>query len=42
MTGKKTKLTYGVGINDADYIQQIKETIRYVDGKQTIRSGRIC
>lgn len=28
------KLVYGVGINDADYIVQKKETIGYVNGKQ--------
>lgn len=28
------KLVYGVGVNDADYVTQIKETIGYVDGKR--------
>ena len=26
------KLVYGVGINDADYVVQMYETIGYVDG----------
>lgn len=29
-----SKLFLGVGINDADYVVQIKETVGYVDGKQ--------
>lgn len=32
--GKKNKLVYGVGINDADYAVQIKETTSYISGKQ--------
>jgi len=31
---KAKKLLYGVGINDADYVVQRKETIGYVNGKQ--------
>ena len=31
---KPKKLIYGVGVNDADYVTQRKETIGYVDGKQ--------
>ena len=27
------RLVYGVGINDADYVVQVNETIGYVDGK---------
>ena len=29
-----SKLVYGVGINDADYVVERKETIGYVNGKQ--------
>lgn len=48
---KHKKLTYGVGINDADYVVMKHETIGYVDGKQkrkkvwgvlTIKLGWIC
>jgi hypothetical protein len=28
------KLVYGVGINDADYVTKVQETIGYIDGKQ--------
>ena len=28
------KLVYGVGVNDADYVVEKRETIRYADGKQ--------
>lgn len=31
---KPKKLVFGVGINDADYVVQRKETLGYVDGKQ--------
>ena len=31
---KPKKLTYGVGINDADYVTQKNEIIGYVDGKR--------
>ena len=33
---KVKKLLYGVGINDADYVVQRKETVGYVDGKQKL------
>ena len=36
------KLVYGVGINDADYVVEIKETIGYVDGKQKQKQLWIC
>lgn len=36
------KLVYGVGINDADYAVQRKETIGYVDGKQKQKLIWIC
>ena len=39
---KKKKLVYGVGINDADYPVQIKETICYVDGKRKQKLVWIC
>lgn len=31
---KMSRLIYGIGINDADYVTQINETVSYVDGKQ--------
>lgn len=31
---KIKKLVYGVGINDADYVVQVYETVGYVDGKR--------
>lgn len=31
---RSKKLVYGVGINDADYVVQVWETIGYVNGKQ--------
>ena len=34
MKPKNKKLVYGVGLNDADYVVQKKETIGYVDGKR--------
>ena len=37
-----TKLVYGFGINDADYVVQRKETIGYVDGKIKQRLVWIC
>lgn len=39
---KPKKLVYGVGINDADYAVQIKETIGYVDGKRKQKQVWIC
>lgn len=36
------KLVCGVGINDADYVVTIKETIGYVDGKQKRKQVWIC
>lgn len=39
---KPKKLVYGVGINDADYVVQIFETIGYVDGKQKQKRIWIC
>ena len=40
MLGKK--LVYGVGVNDADYVVKVNETIGYVDGKQRVRLVWIC
>ena len=39
---KDRKLVYGVGVNDADYVVQIKETIRCVDGKQKQKTVWTC
>ena len=39
---KISKLVCGVGINDADYVVQRKETIGYVDGKRKQRLVWIC
>jgi hypothetical protein len=39
---KKKKLVCGVGINDADYIVMIKETIGYENGKQKQKFVWIC
>ena len=36
------KVVYGVGINDANYAVERKETIRYVDGKQKKKLVWIC
>ena len=36
------RLVYGVGINDADYVVERKETIGYVDGKQKRRLAWVC
>jgi len=36
------KLVFGVGINDADYVTQIKEAIGYVNGKQKYKTVWIC
>ena len=36
------KLVYGVGINDADYVVEKKETIGYVNGKQKFRLVWYC
>lgn len=41
-TGKKNKLVCGVGVNDADYIVQIKETIGRVNGKQKQKLLWLC
>jgi len=38
----KIKSVYAVGINDADYVVQIKETIGYVDGKQKQKTVWVC
>ena len=38
----KPRLVLGVGINDADYVVQRKETIGYVDGKQKQKLIWIC
>ena len=39
---KTVRLVYGVGINDADYVTQRKETIGYVDGKQRQKLVWVC
>lgn len=39
---KPRKLVYGVGINDADYVVQNKETIGYINGKQKQKLIWIC
>lgn len=39
---KPKKLVYGVGINDADYAVQERETISYVGGKRKQRRVWIC
>lgn len=40
---KKTKLVYGVGINDADYVVNVRETIGYdKEGKQIQKSLWRC
>lgn len=36
------KLVYGVGINDADYVVQVWETIGYVDGKPRQKLLWVC
>lgn len=36
------KLVCGVGINDADYVQQVYETVGYVDGKQKRKQVWVC
>ena len=38
----KTKLVFGVGINDADYVVEKKETIGYVNGKRKQRLVWVC
>jgi hypothetical protein len=35
-------LTYNVGVNDADYVTEVKETTRRADGKQKIRFVWAC
>lgn len=42
MNLKRGKLVCGVGINDADYVVKVMETIGYVDGKQRRRLVWIC
>lgn len=39
---KKRKLLYGVGVNDADYVVEIKEHQGYVNGKQKQRRIWVC
>jgi len=39
---KAKKLVYGVGINDADYVVEKRETIRYGDGKQKYKLVWVC
>lgn len=39
---RKYKKVYGVGINDADYIVQIKETVSYIDGNQKQKQIWVC
>ena len=39
---KKKKLVYGVGINDADYVVKVNETIGYENGKQKRRLVWLC
>jgi len=39
---KAKKLVYGVGINDADYVVQRKETIGYVNGKRKQKLVWVC
>lgn len=34
MARKKTKLVYGVGINDADYVVGVSKELPKVDGKR--------
>jgi len=36
------KLIYGVGVNDADYVIKVNETIGYVDGKRKRRQAWVC
>lgn len=36
------KLIYGFGINDADYVVKINETVGYVDGKRVRKQTFIC
>jgi hypothetical protein len=37
-----SKLIFGVGINDADYVTQVNETIGYVGGRQKQKRVWIC
>lgn len=37
-----SKLVYGVGVNDADYVVQVKETVGYIDGKQKQKQVWFC
>ena len=39
---KVKKLVHGVGINDADYVVEKRETIGYVNGKQKLKQVWIC
>lgn len=36
------KLVYGVGVNDADYVVKICETVGYFDGKRRRRQTWVC
>ena len=36
------RLVFGVGINDADYVTQVMETISYIDGKQKQKLVWVC
>lgn len=42
MIKKSKKLVYGVGINDADYVVQIRKTVGYENGKQIQSLIWIC
>lgn len=37
-----SKLVYGAGVNDADYVVQIKETVGYVNGKRKRKLMWLC
>jgi len=39
---KRNKLVYGVGINDADYVTQLKQTTGFCDGKQKQKLLKSC
>lgn len=39
---KKTTLVYGVGINDADYVVKVNETIGYINGKRKRKLTWVC
>lgn len=42
MADKKIKLRYGVGVNDADYVTEIRETVGYINGKRKTRVVWCC